>query len=332
MKIKISKISFQKFRLIWGQRLKPIGQRLINFINIRIKKISQKVSSNRQRSIILRWLKIIVTLYILIWIVLGAVVYTKKSGAQKIQSYLAIFPVPSAIVNGSFTTAKAAYSQLSYVQKFSQQTGQQVEAPDTILNQIIDQQIEDRLVTQQLSRLGGYITKKDINDAFNKIADQNGGQQEVTKVLTSLYGMDIGQFKDLIATQLRKDKLQEIGIQRVKVHHILVADEAQAKTIISDIQANKKSFEDEAKDNSKDSNTKDKGGDLGSISRGVMPQAFDDVAFNKAEIGKIYSDPIKTDFGYHIIRVDERTGSIKMPYDQWLADAKKKAKIIRFLK
>jgi len=279
-----------------------------------------------------RWVGAIVSIYILIGIVLGYIVYTQKPYILKTREVVGYFPLPGAYVNGSIIMVKPMLFQVSYIQKFSQQSGQQVDDTHKLIEQVVSQQINDTLVRQKLNILGESIARKDVDDAFTKIANENGGDKEVEKVLASLYGMNVSQFKSLISMQLQKDKLQQKGIQKAKVWHILASDETQAKIIIKDIQDGKRSFEDEAKEHSKDANSRDKGGDLGEINRGSMPQAFDDVAFEKAELGKVYGEPVKTDFGFHVVKVDSRSGSINLSFDKWLEGAQKDAKIIRFLK
>lgn len=279
-----------------------------------------------------RWVVSIASIYIVTGIVLGYIVYTKKPYMLKTRDAVGYFPLPAAYVNGSIIMVKPMLFQVGYIQKFSKQSGQQVDDTNKLISQVVSQQIDDTLVRQKLNVLGESISRKDVDDAFNKIAQDNGGDKEVEKVLASLYGMNVSQFKSLISMQLQKDKLQQKGIQKAKVWHILSSDETQAKIIIKDIQDAKRTFEDEAKEHSKDANSRDKGGDLGEISRGSMPQVFDDVAFDKAELGKVYGEPIKTDFGFHVIKVESRSGSINQSFDTWLESARKDARIITFLK
>jgi peptidyl-prolyl cis-trans isomerase D len=65
-------------------------------------------------------------------------------------------------------------------------------------------------------------------------------------------------------------------------------------------------FAEVARANSDDTSNKEQGGDLGSFGRGQMVPAFDSVAFS-LPVGQV-SDPVVTQFGVHLIRVDEHTG------------------------
>jgi peptidyl-prolyl cis-trans isomerase C len=94
--------------------------------------------------------------------------------------------------------------------------------------------------------------------------------------------------------------------EEVHAHHILVASEDDAKAIKKDIDAGA-SFEELAKTKSIDPSAAQNSGDLGFFSKGMMVPEFETAAF-ALEIGKV-SDPVKSQFGWHIIKVDEKRQS-----------------------
>lgn len=94
------------------------------------------------------------------------------------------------------------------------------------------------------------------------------------------------------------------GESEVHARHILVDSEDKAKSLIE--QLNKGAdFAKLAADNSKDPGSASKGGDLGFFARGMMVPEFDTVAF-ALEPGKVSQTPVHTQFGWHILKVDER--------------------------
>ena len=95
-----------------------------------------------------------------------------------------------------------------------------------------------------------------------------------------------------------------MGQNEYKVSHILVDNEADAKAIIEQLKKNPGDFAKIAKEKSKDPGSKDNGGDLdwGPAARYVKP--FADAVQSQPK-GQISQAPVKTDFGYHIIRVDD---------------------------
>lgn len=91
------------------------------------------------------------------------------------------------------------------------------------------------------------------------------------------------------------------GSKQYKVSHILLDSEDKAKKLLA--KATKENFAQLAKDNSIDKLSAAKGGDLGYIFPQEFVIEFAD-AIKKAEIGSI-SGPVKTQFGYHLIKVDD---------------------------
>ncbi len=96
-------------------------------------------------------------------------------------------------------------------------------------------------------------------------------------------------------------------VDEVTASHILVKDEATAKDIQAKLKAGDK-FEDLAKQYSIDGSAAD-GGSLGTFGRGAMVKEFEDAAF-ALKPGEI-SDIVKTQFGYHIIKVTDKNQGTK---------------------
>ena len=92
------------------------------------------------------------------------------------------------------------------------------------------------------------------------------------------------------------------GEQEVHARHILVETEAEAKEIKAELDKGA-DFAELAKKKSKDPGASD-GGDLGFFTKEQMVPEFSDVAF-KLQPGQI-SDPVKSQFGWHIIKVEEK--------------------------
>ncbi|ASY64077.1 Foldase protein PrsA precursor [Sinorhizobium sojae CCBAU 05684] len=91
--------------------------------------------------------------------------------------------------------------------------------------------------------------------------------------------------------------------EEVKARHILVKTEEEAKGIIKELEAGK-SFVELAKAKSTDPN-KDDGGDLGYFTKGRMVPEFEAAAF-ALEKGAYTKEPVKTQFGYHVILVEDK--------------------------
>lgn len=124
--------------------------------------------------------------------------------------------------------------------------------------------------------------------------------------------------------KLYEDNLNQYAKpEQVKARHILIradnskpgADEA-AKAKVATVQKRleKEDFAKVAKEVSEDPGSKDKGGDLGYFSKGRMVPEFEAAVF-KQEIGKVAA-PIKTDFGYHLILVEDRKPAMTPTLEQ----------------
>ena len=119
------------------------------------------------------------------------------------------------------------------------------------------------------------------------------------------------EIKDIQATkeecEAYYNEHKEMFVKEAKAtaKHILTETEEESKKVLGEIESGAKTFEDAAKEYST-CPSKAQGGSLGTFGRGQMVKEFDEAVFN-AEVGKIIG-PVKTDFGYHLIRVDELTG------------------------
>jgi len=95
----------------------------------------------------------------------------------------------------------------------------------------------------------------------------------------------------------------QTGSTEYKARHILVSNEDEAKNLIAEIRKGAK-FEELAQKSSMDEGTRPRGGDLDWNVPGIFDKAFGD-ALVKLEKGKMTEAPVRTRFGFHIIRLDD---------------------------
>ena len=99
-----------------------------------------------------------------------------------------------------------------------------------------------------------------------------------------------------------------------KARHILVEKEAEARDIIAKLKKDPGSFAKLAAEKSKDPGSKANGGDLGWFDpRGMVPEFG--AAVSKLEKGKITETPVKTQFGYHVIQLEDSKPVEAPPFD-----------------
>ena len=160
-----------------------------------------------------------------------------------------------------------------------------------------DKEVQARIWNRRMNILAGAEVKYQIEQ---KLADLDNAAKEYY--------------------QLHKDEFRIPEL--VRASHILLKtsensdDDAilkQLETIREDIRSGKISFEDAAKKHSQD-NTSVKGGDLGRFARGRMVKPFEDAVF-ALQPGEV-SEPVKTRFGYHIIKLMEKIPAKQQPFEE----------------
>ena len=107
---------------------------------------------------------------------------------------------------------------------------------------------------------------------------------------------------------------KQMGDKEYKVRHILVEKEDEAKDVIAELQKGAK-FEDLAKTRSKDPGSKDKGGDLDWNAPASFVKPFGD-AMTKTPKGKFTPQPVQTQFGWHVILVEDERAAKVPSYDE----------------
>jgi parvulin-like peptidyl-prolyl isomerase len=138
------------------------------------------------------------------------------------------------------------------------------------------------------------------------------------------YGISEKTVRTVYEAQLLRKKLRDDIAkdaphteEQVWARHILVGTEAEAKAALQLINQGV-NFAEVAKKYSKDTGSGANGGDLGWFGKGAMVAEFEEAAF-KLKIGEI-SEPVKSQFGYHIIQV---LGRQELPLDTSQYEQKK---------
>lgn len=186
--------------------------------------------------------------------------------------------------------------------------------PQELQQQVINQAIEQKLLINKAKK-DGIQNSKDYKDALQDAQDELAlgvwMKQELDKIKVS-----DKEAKDFY------DKNQQVFAQpeQIKARHILVKTEQEAKDIISSLsKAPQNKLLDEFKKlsaaHSIDEGIAQNGGDLGWFERTQMVPEFSEAAF-KLNKNNFTKTPVKTDFGYHIILVEDKKSSGTAPFDQ----------------
>ena len=276
--------------------------------------------------------------------VFGVFVYKYKSTSRAVKIASKIVPYPVASVNGNYIWNTSTYNQylfaLATFQKYYESQGQDLKSDEAkqrlaqVKQDIISQLEDNEIIRQQAAKYGIKVSNKEIQNQYDTLVKEAGGAEKVKTTLEKLYGWTVADFKEEIGKSLVRQKLAE------KV----LADEslnATAKKTAEDIKNQLNSgadFADLAKKFSQDGSASS-GGDLGLISKGQTVKEFEDAAFALQD-GQV-SGVVKTQFGYHIIKVTGKDGDqirvshilVKgIDFDAWLRDQRAKSKIKQYFK
>ncbi len=130
--------------------------------------------------------------------------------------------------------------------------------------------------------------------------------------------------QDFIKTNTVSDEMLKAEYERIKAtitgseykaRHILVATEAEANEIIAKLKSDPGAFAKLAKEKSKDTGSGKSGGELGWFNISLMVPEFGE-AVSKLEKGKITQTPVKTQFGYHVIQLEDSKPIEAPPFEE----------------
>lgn len=173
---------------------------------------------------------------------------------------------------------------------------------------------------------GDQVTDEEIEAEIDKLAEQSGGREKLEELLQQR-GQTLQVVKDSVKTNLLlaeavkdKSEFSEEDVKAyhesqvpegTKVAHILVKEEDQAKELIKELNDGA-DFAELAKEHSTDPGSAENGGEY-ELQSGQMVPEFEQAALQLEE-GEMTEEPVKTQFGYHIIKMITK-GEVK-PFEE----------------
>ena len=211
------------------------------------------------------------------------------------------------------TSRESMVEQLLIIEMAEQDS---VEILDKDIDKALNQQVDNIIAQSGSKELAEAALGKKISDFKRSYRDDMRGKllaEKYTSSLTTSINVTRGDVIDFFNTY--KDSIPSFPTL-YKTHHILIeikpSEESiknslnKAEEIRNKILNQELSFEDAAKTYSADPGSKNQGGNLGYVPRGTFVQEFDRVVFTVEK--NILTEPVKTQYGYHLIEVLERTG------------------------
>jgi peptidyl-prolyl cis-trans isomerase C len=167
---------------------------------------------------------------------------------------------------------------------------------DSSKDQILEKVIDAEVLAQEAEK-AGLDQKADFKQVMASM------RREL--LAAKLLDMKLSSKMTTGATQAYYEKyLEKFTTSQVRVQHILLLDENEAKKVLALAKVASNDFQELAEKYSHDPSAKSNRGELGYISRDKMSEEFTDAAFS-TRIGEV-SQPVKTLFGYHLIKVIAR--------------------------
>lgn len=197
-----------------------------------------------------------------------------------------------AIVNG-----KEIFEEdvLKFINDMGPQMAMQFQSPEGI------ERVVDELVNQELLYLDAVDSNMEQEEEYNELLELTKVNLLKNFAFNKLIGKEEASEKE-IEDFYNEYKENFQRPEMLNASHILIDSEEKANEIADEIKSGL-SFEDAAMKYSS-CPSKEQGGNLGEFGRGQMVPEFENAAFDM-EVGTI-SDPVKSQFGYHIIKLNEK--------------------------
>jgi foldase protein PrsA len=267
--------------------------------------------------------------------------------------------------NKMFGIFKAQYEQQFGTEVWEQEVdGRKFD--DVAREKLLDMLIDEKLQMKKAAELGITVTDDEVNAEVEKAKKYFDSEDKFNEFLKG-QSMDLDYFKQSVKKELTVNKLtdklagniavtdEEVNayydthqneFMSVKASHILLDTKEEAEKMLVRVKAGE-NFGELAKQNSKDPSAKENSGDLDYFRHGDMVEPFEKAAF-ALKPGEI-SEIVQTDFGFHIIKVEDSKldkfedvkeqlkGSMLSDkksgeYEKQLEEMRKNAKIEKFTK
>lgn len=193
---------------------------------------------------------------------------------------------------------------MKFLNDIGPQVAMQFQSPEGV------QKVIEELVNQELLLLEAKEDNLEEEEEFKALLEANKDILLKNYALNRLI-QDVDANEEELKKYFEDNKSQFKKDKSAKAAHILINTEEEAKDILEKIN-NGTSFGDAAREYST-CPSKDRGGDLGEFSPGQMVPEFEEVVFTM-DVGSI-SGPVKSQFGYHIIKLDSRLEAEEKSFD-----------------
>jgi len=213
-----------------------------------------------------------------------------KDGAKDAARKPAAAQAPVATVNG----VAVPRSRMEFLMQQQKARGAQ---DNEQMRAMVREELVNREVVQQEAQRSGVARSPEVQ------AQVDLARQEI---IVGAYIRDWVRKHPVTDAEVQKEyerAKQQTGDKEYRARHILVETEGEAQGLIAELQKGAK-FDELAEKHSKDSGTKERGGDLDWSLPSAYERQFSE-AMTTLEKGKVTDAPVRTRYGYHVIRLDD---------------------------
>ena len=206
---------------------------------------------------------------------------------------------------------------------------------------IVNYLVQNQIIKEKAAELDVTVTDAQLQKRMKEIVKQVGGQKKLDKLLKE-QAVTQAQLEEQLRAQMLQDAVQQKVYADIKVsdadlkkyfddpanesqfnvaesidaRHILVKTKAEADKVRALLEADNSdaNWKKVAAEYSTDPGSKDSGGSLGNFPKGRMVKPFEDAAF-ALKVGEI-SEPVKSQFGYHVIEVTKKTPGSTQTFEE----------------
>lgn len=269
--------------------------------------------------------------------------------------------IPKEEFDRSFNMYKTAYEAQFGPDIMSKIAKDDKTFEEVIKENIVEMLISEKLILEDANAKKISVSENEIKKQIDGYVDTLGGEEKFKEFLSENdMTQDIfkeGVRKELVVQKHRKNYMNDLNISeeeakkyfeenkdsfiQVRASHILVESEEEGKKILENLKKGE-DFHSLATAKSIDEGSAEKGGDLNYFKKGAMIKEFEEAAFS-LKPGEL-SDLVKTDFGYHIIKVEDRMDTYNdlkdevienlknKKYNEYISQMRKKADVKTYLK
>lgn len=217
-----------------------------------------------------------------------------------------LFNISVVKINGLGISYTDYVDDLTTLKRFYSDVPDEYTAPtdQEISDQVLSRLIGNKLISFWAKKYEIEVLPEDIEKAKADLLSQFEDEQAANAEVKQRFGWSLDEYLEKVAKPLiLEQKLQEAYLAENAESEDVGEIRNQAQEVLARIK-NGEDFAELAKEFGADG-TAEQGGDLGWFGRGMMVQEFEDAAF-ALEPGQVSADLVETQYGYHIIKTDEK--------------------------